>query len=158
MEKREELDKLDSYLLKLLKSNKDLAKESLTAFNANPEHLCPSPCLREIIEKYFPQERKAYYWELAVKWESEDTPWAWFDEHFDELDVLRMYYSIVSSAFQRGYCKGRIKAFLGQYDVVADETSGEKMDEYLKCSIFSRKEIEYILKHRDAFLRQYDSD
>lgn len=148
MEERKELDKLDGYLLKLLKSNKDLAKESLAAFNANPEHLCPSPCLREIIEKYLPQERKAYYWALAVKWESEDTPRAWFEEHFDELDVLRMYYSIVSSAFQRGYCLGRIKAFLEQYDVV----SGENMDEYLKCSIFSRKEIEYILEHRNLFL------
>lgn len=116
MEKREELGKLDGYLLKLLKSNKDLAKESLTAFNANPEHLCPSPCLREIIEKFIPQERKDYYWELATKWESEDTPRAWFHEHFYELDVLRVYYSIFSSAFQRGYCKGRIKVFLESYD------------------------------------------
>lgn len=151
MEEREKLDKLDVYLLELLKSNEGLAKEGLEAFNANPQHLCPSPCLREIIEKFIPQERKTYYWELAVKWESEDTPSAWFDEHFYELDVLRVYYSILSSAFQRGYCKGMINAFLRQYDKLSRGASIEDLNDYLNRSIFSDEEIESILSHRELF-------
>lgn len=153
MAEREKLDKQEVYLLELLKSNEGLAKEGLEAFNANPQHLCPSPCLREIIEKFIPQERKTYYWELAVKWESEDTPSAWFDEHFDELDVLKVYYSILSSAFQRGYCKGRIKAFLRQYDELSSEASTEELNDFLNCSIFSSEEVESILEHKECFLR-----
>lgn len=151
MEEREQLDKLDSYLLELLESNEGLAKEGLEAFNDNPQHLCPSPCLREIIEKFIPQERKAYYWELATKWESEDTPRAWFDKHFYELDVLREYYSILSSAFQRGYCKGRVKAFLRQYDELLHEASTENLDDFLNRSIFSSEEVESILEHKGCF-------